>query len=243
MTDAEKTRKRENPWLNIGFNIAIPSLLLIKGRRIFEAAGIAGESVDTRVFVFALLFPVAYGIWDLAGRRKFNVFSAIGVVSVLLTGGIGLMKMSREWIIAKEGLVPLALGAAVLATAATRRPLAKIIMLNESVVDLPRIEAALDARGTREKFDAALRRATLWVAGSFLLSSVLNFALAACIFRSEAGTEAFNAEVGRMTALSFPVIALPTMIVLFCAMYRLFGAVGECTGLSLEDAMLKREKK
>lgn len=243
MTDAEKTRKRENPWLNIGFNIAIPSLLLIKGRRIFEAAGIAGESVDTRVFVFALLFPVAYGIWDLAGRRKFNVFSAIGVVSVLLTGGIGLMKMSREWIIAKEGLVPLALGAAVLATAATRRPLAKIIMLNESVVDLPRIEAALDARGTREKFDAALRRATLWVAGSFLLSSVLNFALAACIFKSEAGTEAFNAEVGRMTALSFPVIALPTMIVLFCAMYRLFGAVGECTGLSLEDAMLKREKK
>lgn len=243
MTDAEKTRKRENPWLNIGFNIAIPSLLLIKGRRIFEAAGIAGESVDTRVFVFALLFPVAYGIWDLAGRRKFNVFSAIGVVSVLLTGGIGLMKMSREWIIAKEGLVPLALGAAVLATAATRRPLAKIIMLNESVVDLPRIEAALDARGTREKFDAALRRATLWVAGSFLLSSVLNFALAACIFKSEVGTEAFNAEVGRMTALSFPVIALPTMIVLFCAMYRLFGAVGECTGLSLEDAMLKREKK
>lgn len=243
MTDAEKTRKRENPWLNIGFNIAIPSLLLIKGRRIFEAAGIAGESVDTCVFVFALLFPVAYGIWDLAGRRKFNVFSAIGVVSVLLTGGIGLMKMSREWIIAKEGLVPLALGAAVLATAATRRPLAKIIMLNESVVDLPRIEAALDARGTREKFDAALRRATLWVAGSFLLSSVLNFALAACIFKSEAGTEAFNAEVGRMTALSFPVIALPTMIVLFCAMYRLFGAVGECTGLSLEDAMLKREKK
>lgn len=99
------------------------------------------------------------------------------------------------------------------------------------------------ARGTREKFDAALRRATLWVAGSFLLSSVLNFALASYIFRSEAGTEAFNAEVGRMTALSFPVIALPTMAVLFYAMYRLFGAMGECTGLSLEEAMLKREKK
>lgn len=243
MTDSGAKQKRENPWFNIGFNIAIPSLLLIKGKALFEMAGIAGENADTRVFVFALLFPLAYGVWDLAGRRKFNIFSAIGVASVLLTGGIGLMKMSREWIIAKEGLVPLALGAAVLATAATRRPLAKIIMLNDSVVDLPKIEAALDARGTREKFDAALRRATLWVAGSFLLSSVLNFALASYIFRSEAGTEAFNAEVGRMTALSFPVIALPTMAVLFYAMYRLFGAMGECTGLSLEEAMLKREKK
>lgn len=243
MTDSGANQKRENPWLNIGFNIAIPSLLLIKGKALFEMAGIAGENADTRIFAFALLFPLAYGVWDLAGRRKFNIFSAIGVASVLLTGGIGLMKMSREWIIAKEGLVPLALGVAVLATAATRRPLAKIIMLNESVVDLPKIEAALDTRGTREKFDAALRRATLWVAGSFLLSSVLNFALASYIFRSEAGTEAFNAEVGRMTALSFPVIALPTMAVLFCAMYRLFGAMGECTGLSLEEAMLKREKK
>lgn len=243
MTDSGAKQMRENPWLNIGFNIVIPSLLLIKGKRLFEMAGIAGESADARVFVFALLFPVVYGIWDLARRRKFNIFSAIGVASVLLTGGIGLMKMSREWIIVKEGLVPLVLGAAVLATAATRRPLAKTIMLNESVVDLPRIEAALDARGTRGKFDAALRRATLWVAGSFLLSSVLNFALASYIFRSEAGSEAFNAEVGRMTALSFPVIALPTMAVLFYAIYRLFGAMGECTGLSLEDAMLKREKK
>lgn len=196
---------RENPWLNIGFNIVIPSFLLIKGKRLFEMAGIAGESADARIFVFALLFPVVYGIWDLARRRKFNIFSAIGVASVLLTGGIGLMKMSREWIIVKEGLVPLVLGAAVLATAATRRPLAKTIMLNESVVDLPRIEAALDARGTRGKFDAALRRATLWVAGSFLLSSVLNFALASYIFRSEAGTEAFNAGgSGRMTALLIP---------------------------------------
>ena len=33
------------------------------------------------------------------------------------------------------------------------------------------------------------------------------------------------------------------MAVLFYAMYRLFGAMGECTGLSLEDAILKRDKK
>ena len=81
------------------------------------------------------------------------------------------------------------------------------------------------------------------MAASFLLSSVLNFALAAYIFKSPTGTEAFNEEVGQMTALSFPVIVLPTMVVLFFAMYRLFSAMGECTGLSIEDAMLKRDKK
>lgn len=65
------------------------------------------------------------------------------MLSVILTGGIGLMKMSREWIIVKEGLVPLVLGAAVLITVFTRRPLAKMIMLNESVVDLPKLRPRL----------------------------------------------------------------------------------------------------
>ena len=60
------------------------------------------------------------------------------------------MKMSREWIIVMEGLVPLVLGAAVLITVFTRRPLAKMIMRNESVADLPKIEAALDERGSGE---------------------------------------------------------------------------------------------
>ena len=230
--DSKKENKPENPWLNLGFNIILPSFLLIKGGKLFESLGITGENVDAQVFVFALAFPIVYGIWDLASRRKFNIFSVIGVLSVILTGGIGLMKMSREWIIVKEGLVPL-----------TRRPLAKMIMLNESVADLPKIEAALDERGTREKFDEALKKATWWVAASFLLSSVLNFALAAYIFKSPTGTEAFNEEVGKMTALSFPVIVLPTMVVLFFAMYRLFSAMGECTGVSIEDAMLKRDKK
>ena len=41
--------------------------------------------------------------------------------------------------------------------------------------------------------------------------------------------------LGRSTTLSLSIMVF--------AMYRLFGAMGECTGLSLEDAMLKREKK
>ena len=102
--DSKKENKPENPWLNLGFNIILPSFLLIKGGKLFESLGITGENVDAQVFVFALAFPIAYGIWDLASRRKFNIFSVIGVLSVILTGGIGLMKMSREWIIVKEGL-------------------------------------------------------------------------------------------------------------------------------------------
>ena len=40
------------------------------------------------------------------------------------------------------------------------------------------------------------------IASSFFLSAVLNYSLAKILVKSQPGTEAFNAELGRMTALS-----------------------------------------
>ena len=234
---AEKKTKRENIWLNLGFNIVAPSILLIKGRSIAERIGFLPDGIDVYIFVAALAFPIVYGLFDLVSRGKWNIFSIIGIASVFLTGGIGLMKLSREWMIVKETCVPLILGAAVLATAATKKPLAKILLMNEAVLDVGKIDAALDSKGTRSEFDKSLKTATYILAASFLLSGVLNFALASYLFKSPAGTAEFNAEVGRMTALSFPVIVLPTMVVLVFAMFKLFSSITRCTGLSLEDVV------
>lgn len=71
---AKKETKRENIWLNIGFNIVAPSLLLIKGRSIAESAGYVHESLDAYIFVAALAFPIIYGVCDLISRGKWNIF-------------------------------------------------------------------------------------------------------------------------------------------------------------------------
>ena len=236
-------QKKENVWLNLGFNIVAPSLILVKGKKIFESILPVSDNLDVIVFVSALAFPLVYGVYDLLRRRKWNIFSVIGLLSVVLTGGIGLMKLSRECMILKETIVPLVLGGAVLATALTKKPLAKMIMLNEDIVDVKKIDDALDARGTRAEYDSALKTATYWVSASFLLSAILNFALASYIFKSEVGTEAFNEEVGTMTALSFPVIAVPTTIMFIFAMYKFFGALSKNTGLSLEEIMTQKYDK
>ena len=236
-------QKKENVWLNLGFNIVAPSLILVKGKKVFESILPVSDNLDVIVFVSALAFPLVYGVYDLLRRRKWNIFSVIGLLSVVLTGGIGLMKLSRECMILKETIVPLVLGGAVLATALTKKPLAKMIMLNEDIVDVKKIDDALDARGTRAEYDSALKTATYWVSASFLLSAILNFALASYIFKSEVGTEAFNEEVGTMTALSFPVIAVPTTIMFIFAMYKFFGALSKNTGLSLEEIMTQKSDK
>jgi hypothetical protein len=85
-----------------------------------------------------------------------------------------------------------------------------------------------------------MKTITYIVAGSFLLSSVLNFILAFLIIKSPSGTQEFNAEIGTMTALSYPVIVLPTMVIFIFAMFKFFKVLKSLTGLELEDVMLKK---
>lgn len=235
-----KQNKPESFWLNLGCNIVAPSVLLIKGADIAKRIGLDCADLDLAVFLLAMAFPVVYGIADFAARRRWNLFSAIGFLSVLLTGGIGLLSLSREWIIVKEGAVPLVLGFAVLITAWTKRPLAKMIVLSESVFDVRKVEAALRERGAQAEFDAKMKSITYIIAASFLLSSALNFLLASIIFRSPAGTPEFNEQLGTMTALSFPVIVLPTMAVFIFALLKFFRALESLAGLSLEEITLKK---
>lgn len=112
-------------------------------------------------------------------------------------------------------------------------------MLNDSVVDVAKIDAAVEASGMRGKYEASLRTATFRVAASFLLSAGVELRAGVADFQKPPGNGEFNAEVGRMTALSFPVIALPTMVVFVWAMCKFFSALTECTGLKLEDVVAK----
>ena len=91
---------------------------------------------------------------------------------------------------------------------------------------MPAVDAALDRYGNRARFDRTLNVASWLLASSFFLSAVLNFVLAKLIVKSPAGSVAFNEELGRMTALSYPVIALPSMIVMMGALSLLTLAVG-----------------
>ena len=72
------------------------------------------------------------------------------------------------------------------------------------------------------EIDRILIKSTFMVAASFLLSATLNFFLTKYIVVSPAGTAAFNEELGTLTALSYPAIALPSTAVMFLAIYYVF---------------------
>jgi len=239
MTSAPASRPpahRENLLLNIVCNIAIPSLILAK----LSGPERLGPAV---ALVTALAFPLGYGLFDFTQRRAANFVSVIGFVSVLLTGGLGLMKMEGVWFAVKEASVPSVIAIAVWISMRSRRPLVRQFLYNEQVINIPKVDAALDARGARADFDRLMRTASYWLVASFVFSAILNFALARWLLQSPTGTPEFNAELAKMNLLSWPVIALPSTAIMMFALWKLLGGITKLTGLPLEEIFHPQPEK
>ncbi|TQF66940.1 VC0807 family protein [Pseudoalteromonas luteoviolacea] len=216
------------------FNIIIPVIVLTR----FSGEDALGPTLG---IIVALAFPVGFGLWERNKTGKFNFISGLGIVSVLLTGGISLLELDAKYIAIKEALIPGIIGIAIVVSQYTKYPLLKTMMFNDNIMDIKKIEAALEQAGNSEKLPKVQVIASNILAGSFFLSSVLNYVLAKMIVVSPAGTEAYNSELGRMTALSYPVIVLPTMVIFFIALYYLLTSLKKLTGLTVEEMFHEQE--
>ncbi|MBK9991537.1 MAG: MFS transporter [Verrucomicrobia bacterium] len=223
-----KPKKHESLLLNLICNIALPTLLLT----VFSKEKYLGPLWG---LIVALIFPVGYGIWDFATRKKTNFISIIGFVSVLLSGGFGLMKVGGFWFAVKDAAMPIVIGIAVLLSLRSKEPLIRELLFNEQVIDIPRVDAALAERNARPAFDSLLVRASYALAATFFASAGINFATARWIIRSEPGTEAFNAELGKMHSIGMVVMAVPAMIMLMLVLWRLIGGIQRLTGLDMDS--------
>ncbi len=236
MNQAATAKPRENVFLNLLVNIIIPTVILMKGSK--EAY--LGPTLGLLV---ALAFPIGYGIYDYTRTRKVNFFSALGVISVMLTGGISLLKLPPEYMAIKEASIPAILGLATLGSLYTPYPLVKTFLYNDKIMQVEKVHQALVEFGNTRAFERVLNVASCMLAGSFFLSSALNYILAKVVLVSPPGTEAYNAELGKMTALSFPVITIPSMVVMIVAILYLFRNITRLTHLRWEEIMIEPEEK
>ena len=222
--------KRENLFLNIIFNVILPTMILswASGDEWFG---------PTWGLVVALLFPTSYGIMDFVKRRKYNFISIIGFTSVLITGGFALMEMNAFWFAVKEAAIPAIIGISVLLSMQTKMPLVKEFLYNPQIMNVERIATALDERQTHSSFTSLLRGASRLLAGSFFISSVLNYFLARYLLVSPPGSEAFNGDLAKMQLWSWPVIVVPSMAMMMFALWRFIKGLQTATGLKLEELL------
>lgn len=224
----EKAKQKPDFLLNLLCNVIIPVVIMSYG----SSEDRLGPAWSITV---ALAFPLIYGVLDLKKSGHVNMFSVLGIVSVLLTGGISLLKLPAEYIAIKEAAIPALIGLAVVISQYRGKPLVKVIILNDQIIDWEKLNYTLKVKKLTEVFNQKLEVTTFIVAGSFFLSSVLNYVLAKMILISEPGTTAYTEELAQMTALSYPVIVIPSMLLLFAAVFYILRQITQLTGQELDD--------
>ncbi|MDX2370257.1 MAG: VC0807 family protein, partial [Colwellia sp.] len=230
MSTQTQAKRPNNTFLELIFNIVIPSIILMK---------LSGGEYLGSVYalVVALLFPIGYGVYDFIRNKSMNFISLLGFLSTLLTGGIGLFELDVEWLAIKEAAIPSAIGLVVLISGFWGKPLIAKILLNPILFNLDLIYQTLLDQGKTDEFKAKIQRANHLLSITFVFSATMNYLLAKWIVVSPAGTTKFNEQLGEMTMLSYPVIAIPSMIMLSAIMFYVVKSVMKLTGLKFDQIL------
>lgn len=251
---------QDHPLVNILINVLIPVLALsyLSKDPVFEES--IGKAArfwhigPVKALAVALAFPICYGIWHFAKTRKANFFSALGLFSVLLTGGLTIYLWNKDGTVKpnadvlfglKEASIPFILGLAVIGSHFTSSPLLRVFLYTDSIFDIRKIESRVEQSMLGERYEKILFQATLMFAASFFVSMVMNFGLAMYFLGDLDHTaanarEMFNTRIAKLTGWGFAVIGVPILVFLFFTLRKLLKNLAALTGLKDEEMMLPR---
>ena len=255
-----KKPPQEHPLANILINVLIPVLALSYLSKDPALQRLLGESVKfwhigpMNALLVALAFPVSYGLWFFSKTKKMNFFSGLGLVSVLLTGGLTLFLWNKDGTVKehaailfglKEASIPLILGIAILTSHWSKTPLIRTFLYSDSIFDIVKIEKKVAELQKETEYKKVIFDATLLFAGSFLLSTVMNFGLALWFLgpldhTAQNAREMYNSEVAKITGWGFLVIGVPIMLFLYLTLKKLLKGLHKITGLSDDELMMPR---
>ena len=183
----------------------------------------------------AFLLPLIYGLNDYIKNKNTNFLSILGIISVSLSGGLALLEADAIYIAIKEASIPLIFACAILYSLRGGKSLIHYLIENPTLVNVKKVLSSLEAANNFKSYNKLLKKGTVVFALSFLLSALLNFLLAIFVLTGEPGTEEFNYQLAKMLALSFPVNALPPMIINIVNIIVVYRGMKKLTGLNLEE--------
>ena len=212
---------RDNRWTiaELVVNVAIPAFTLIFLTSEDRLGPLWG-------LVVALVPPIGWSILSMVRERQVSVLAVISLVSVLFTGGVGLLRLDAAWYALKEAIVPAGMG--IGAVISTRTRFAVVQVLLDRLLDFDRVRAAAGERS--DEVQQAVRTATWRVGVILIVTAVVTYVLARWVVQSDGGTEAFADELGRYTLLSVPALMIPSTIAMAWVLNQVFVRIESATG-------------
>ncbi len=230
--------------LNVGLTVIAPVLILnncsTEGSELWEL----GTAWSLAV---ALSLPIGYGAYRFATARKVDPIILFGLLGTILTGVVSIYANTGEgaairpdtpwWYAAKEALIALILGGAMLVSSKGEGSLLRAFIYSDSLFDVKAIEQAVAATGSYTAYERLLGRASLYTAGSLFLSAAANFVLVLYfllpVLELPAAEQAveYNYGVGAITLWGYVAIGLPLTATLMWVIVYLRRELGALTGL------------
>ncbi len=232
--------------LTIGLSVIAPVLILNKCS---AEGGKLWELGTTPALVLALSLPLSCGLYSFLSARKVEPITLFGLLGTLLTGIVSIYANTGEgasirpdtpwWYAAKEALIALLLGGAMLVNTRGESSMLRTFIYSEALFNIRAIEKAVSENGKENTYATILCRASLFTAGSLFLSAAANFVLALYFMlpiRQLPASEraiAYNHAVGDMTWWGYVIIGLPLMATIIAVMHYLIRTLTELTGHSV----------
>ena len=219
------TETRES-LLELGMNVVAPTVVLL----FLSGDAYLGPELGLGA---GLSFPLVHAGRSLWLKGSISPISVVAVISVLLTGGIGLLELEARWFVLKEGLISVLF--AVLTVASLWSPWPAVEVMWWMVLDEDKVRAALERQEQTDSFQDDLSRAT-WGFGAVMLGAALaTWLLAWFLVTADAGSTEFNEQVGRYTFASFVAITFPSMGAMYFVLNKLMDATETKTGTAIPD--------
>lgn len=224
--------------MDLGLNILLPTLILNNlGKHL-------GEHGAVKALIIALLIPIVYASWDFFKNGNKNLIAVIGFVSLLLTGGLGLLKLEGIWFAIKEAGIPLLIGLITLGSAFSKKPFIQMLIYNKAVMQTEKIKDALKEKNNEAVFDRLLKKTTLMLSLSFFVSSAVNYILAIRIFKKipeglaeAAKAEMLNQQIAEMTWQGYVVLLIPSILSMGLILWYLSKGIERYTGYAFSEVV------
>lgn len=231
-------KKENNGLKDLVINIVLPTLILNNMGKYL------GEHGAVKSLIIALAIPLGYAAWDLTKNGHKNIIAVIGFVSLILTGGLGLLKLEGIWFAVKEAGVPLIIGLITLASAFSRKPLVQLLIYNKAVMQTEKIKDALAQKQNEHLFQKLLKKTTFLLSLSFFVSSLVNYKLAINIFKEipahlteAAKAELLNQQIAEMTWQGYVVMLIPSILSMGLILWYLSKGIEKYTGYSFSEVI------
>jgi hypothetical protein len=202
-----------------------------------EAAWL-GPRAPVWALVIASLIPLGYGIYCWMNKTGLNFFSVFGLIAIIMTGGLGLMKLGTFWFAVKEASVPVVLGLCFPLSFLWRKPLIEALLMQPQLLNATLIRRSVAQEPKASAFQQLLWKASLGMGGMMLVSAVMNFALAYWLLDGKTPqTPEHNSALSKLNWGGMLVIGVPMMAAMLLVLMNFLKGIERVTGLERADFM------